>query len=90
MTSGVRRRGDQVLARTRLGDRDREVLAERDHVDTRRRREAELVGFARGAQLVGRAVGEQAPVVDDEHPVGQTLGLVEVVRGEQHRHAVVA
>ena len=35
----------------------------------------------------GRAVGQQVAVVDDDDPVGQLLGLVEVVGGEQHGDA---
>jgi hypothetical protein len=36
-------------------------------------------------QRVGRAVGDDPAAVEDEDPVGQLLGLVQVVRGEQDR-----
>src|SRR3954471_7090061 len=41
-------------------------------------------------QLARRALGEDAPALDDRHAVGQRLCLVEVVRGQQHRLAEVA
>src|SRR4051812_42781406 len=42
---------------------------------------------ARGvdAELARRALGEDAPALDDRHAVGQRLGLVEVVRRQQDR-----
>src|SRR4051794_4844501 len=44
---------------------------------------------ARGldAQLARRADGEDPPLLDDRHPVGELLGLVEVVRGQHDRLA---
>src|SRR3954447_3438354 len=47
---------------------------------------------ARGldAQFAGRALGEDPPALDDRHAVGERLGLVEVVRGQQHRLAELA
>ena len=41
-----------------------------------------------GLELVGRALGDLAAAVDDRDPVGELVGLVEVLRGEQHRAAV--
>ena len=39
-------------------------------------------------QLRGRALGDQPAAVEDPDPVGEVVGLVEVLRGQQHRHAV--
>src|SRR5262249_9172114 len=41
-------------------------------------------------ELVGRALGDDASVVDDREPVAQRVGFLEVVRGDEHRGAVVA
>ena len=38
-------------------------------------------------QLVGRALGDDAAVVDDADPVRELVGLLEVLRGEEDRHA---
>ena len=40
-------------------------------------------------ELVGRALDHDPPVVDDRQPVGEAVGLVEVVGGEQHGDALV-
>ena len=42
----------------------------------------------RGLQLVGRAVGDGAAVVEHDDVVGQPVGLLEVLRGEDDRGAV--
>ena len=42
----------------------------------------------RRLQLVRRALGDLAAAVDDGDPVGELVGLVEVLRGQQHRAAV--
>ena len=42
----------------------------------------------RGLQLVGRALRDLAAAVDDRDPVGELIGLVEVLRGQQDRAAV--
>ena len=42
-----------------------------------------------GLQRLGRALGDDAAAVDDRHPVGEHVGLLEVLRGEEHRDAVV-
>src|SRR5947209_6286964 len=42
------------------------------------------------AQLARRALGEDAPALDDRHAVGELLGLVEVVRGQHHGLAQLA
>ena len=36
---------------------------------------------------VGRALGDDLAVVDDADPVGELVGLLEVLRGEEDRHA---
>src|SRR5438477_336948 len=56
---------------------------------TGRPAEADVVACA-PEQLRARACGDLAAVVDDHHPVGQLLGFVELVGGEQHAHAGVA
>ena len=40
-------------------------------------------------QLRGRALGDDLAVVDDPHAVGQRVGLLEVLRGQEHGHALV-
>ena len=52
------------------------------------RAEADLVGLTGAHELCGRALGEQATVVDDDDLVGQLLGLVEIVGRQQHRDAL--
>ena len=42
----------------------------------------------RGLELVRRALGDLAAAVDDRDPVGELVGLVEVLRGEQDGAAV--
>ncbi len=45
-------------------------------------------GFAdRRLQVVGGAFSDDPPVIDDRDAVGELVGLVEVLRGEQHRRA---
>ena len=44
-------------------------------------------GAAVGAELLRLALDDDPPVLDDRHPVGQRLRLVEVVRREQDRLA---
>ena len=39
------------------------------------------------AQLVHRAAGDQAASVDDRHRFADVLDELELMRGEQHRHA---
>ena len=41
-------------------------------------------------QLVGRALGDDLAVVDDRQPVGQGVGLLEVVRGQEDGRAAGA
>ena len=41
-------------------------------------------------QVVGGAFGDDYPVVDDREPVGQRVGLLEVVRGQEDRRAARA
>ena len=83
---------DQVLARRRLGGLV--VLRQRRHqqrqIESRRRAEPQLVLGAAAHQLGGRAGGHRHPVVDDHQPVGELLGLLELVGGQHHRHAVAA
>ena len=40
-----------------------------------------------GLELVGGAAGDRPAVVDDEDVVGELVGLLEVLRGEQQRGA---
>ena len=65
---------------------------ERGHRRERRRRvrQRDLDADAAGArlQLVGRALGDHATVIDHRYPVRQPVGLLEVLRREQHRRAV--
>src|SRR5690606_22984887 len=42
-----------------------------------------------GLQVVGRVAGDDPAVVDDDQPVAQRVGLVQVVGGEEHRAAPV-
>ena len=42
-----------------------------------------------GLQLGRRALGDDLAVVDDADAVGEDVGLLEVLRGEEHGHAVV-
>ena len=53
-------------------------------------REVDLEPLAADAvlELVGGAVGDHAAVVDDRDPVGEPVGLVEVLGREQHGRAV--
>ena len=41
-----------------------------------------------GLELGRRPLGDDAPVVDDHDVAGQPVGLLEVLRGEQHRRAL--
>src|SRR3712207_7462111 len=40
-------------------------------------------------ELVGGAAGDDPAPVDDHHPVGQPVGLLQVLRGEQDRRPAV-
>src|SRR4051794_22988724 len=40
-----------------------------------------------GAERGGRALGDEPPLLDDRHAIAQGLGLVEVVRRQEHRLA---
>jgi hypothetical protein len=42
----------------------------------------------RRLELAGRALGDHAAVVDDRDPVGELVGLVEVLRAQQHGRAL--
>ena len=42
----------------------------------------------RGLDLLGRAVGDDSAAVDEDHPVGEGIGLGKVVGGEEDRLAV--
>ena len=39
-------------------------------------------------ELIAGALGDDPPVVDHRDPVGELVGLLEVLRGEQERHAL--
>ena len=73
-------------------------LAEaREHVAPRARGRAGSAGIGLDRwsppisrlELVGRALGDDAPVVDDPDAVGQHVGLLEVLRGQEDGDAVV-
>jgi hypothetical protein len=51
---------------------------------------ADAVARGAGDQLARRALREDPAVLDDRHAIGQRLGLVEVVRGEQDGLAEIA
>src|SRR5205807_10407832 len=40
-------------------------------------------------QLLRRALRDDVPVVDDPDPVGEDIGLLEVLRGQEDGHALV-
>ena len=40
-------------------------------------------------ELVGRALGDHLAMIDDDDPGGEAIGLIEVLRGEQHGGAVL-
>jgi len=44
-------------------------------------------GADRGLELAGGAFGDEAAVVDDGDPVGELVGLLQVLGGQQHRGA---
>ena len=48
----------------------------------------EAVAAAAHLQLVRSALGDHEPVVDHGDPVGQAVGLVQVLGGEEHGHAL--
>ena len=52
--------------------------------------EPQLLLRAGGGERGRAAVGDHPAVVDDHHVVGQRLGLLHEVGGEQHGHAVAA
>ena len=45
-------------------------------------------GADRGLELAGRALGDHLAVVDHRDPVGELVGLVEVLGAEQDRRAL--
>ena len=49
---------------------------------------AAVPGADRRLELAAGALGDDPAVVDDRDAVGQLVGLVEVLRGQQHRRAV--
>ena len=91
--AGVGAGRDHVLARRDLGHGDAAEVRRRAPATSRPggRPEPDAVARAGAADQLGRrAVGHQPAVVDDDDAVGEPLGLVEVVGGEQHGDAVVA
>ena len=48
------------------------------------------VGANRGLEVRGRALRDDAPGIDDRDLVGEAVGLLQVLRGEEERHAVLA
>src|SRR5713226_6484377 len=77
---------DAVLARRHLGDRRGEARTQRTHVEPGRGAEVDLVS-AGGHELGGRAVYHQLTVVDDDHVVGEALGVLQLVGREHDAHA---
>ena len=72
-----------LLGPSSADDREEDVLEGRlllDVLDLRRREQ--LLELGEGA------VGDDSSLVEDRDPVGELFGLVEVLRGEQHRGAV--
>ena len=62
--------------------RARDVLGPGDH-------DLDPLAADLGLELVGRALGDRAAVVDDHDVVGEPVGLFEVLRGEQQRRAAL-
>ena len=85
-----RRRGrvDAVLARSLLGHRHAERGADGANVDARRRGEADLL--AARDEIGGAAGRDDLPAVDDDEPVGETLGLAELVGRDEDADALLA
>ncbi len=87
---GRGRRVDPVLAGGLLDHHCFEPRPEIGDVEARRRAEADLVPGAGRHELGGRAHADDLAVVDDDDAVGQLLGLVEVVGGDEYADTVVA
>ena len=77
---------DHVLADTNLAATHPDRCGQRHHVEAGAAAEADLVVAA--AQLVERAVGDHLATVEDDDPIGDALGLVELVGGEHDRTPV--
>ena len=75
---GVRRLLAHALQRRHRGERRRLV----------RERDLEPLAADAALELVRGALGDHAPVVDDRDPVRQPVGLLEVLRRQQHGRAV--
>jgi hypothetical protein len=86
--SGRAGRGDAVLAGALLDDSATQGGAQRGHVETGRSREADLVARAGRGECGGRTRSDDVTPVDDRYDVGGALGLVEIVRGQQHARAI--
>src|SRR3954447_13957461 len=86
-------RGDAAVAR----HLERERLVAAGVVAERSGRQVELAGVVEAQpdvaagdeplELLRRALGDHAPVVEHGHAVGQAVGLLEVLGGEEDRHA---
>jgi len=77
-------RAQHVVARSLLGDRMAEVLGEADDVQPRGRAEAQRPSGSERAEVARASRCHDPTVVDDHDPVGELLGLFQVVRGEHH------
>ena len=64
--------------------------AQRAGVEAGRRAEADLVTGPCAHQLGRRARRDQPAAVDDQDAVGEPFRLLELVRRQQHAHALVA
>ena len=68
----------------------RRISASADRAARGRRATTSTVGRPISAfSAVGRALGDDLPVVDDPDPVGEDVGLLQVLRGQEDGHAVL-
>ncbi len=81
--------GDHVLAGAVLPHQRAEGGAQAGHVQPRRSAEADLLGRQRPAQLARVPGRHQPAAVHDDHGVGQPLGLLELVGGQDDAAALV-
>lgn len=80
---------DQVLAGTLLDDRATQRRTQRHDIESRRCGESEVL-FGTLTPQVGRSgIGDETTPIDDHHPIGEPLGLLEIVRGEDDGNVLV-
>jgi len=73
---------DDVLVGAHPADHEPDRRGHGQQVEVGRAAEADLVVAT--AQFVERAVGDDLALVEDDHPVGEAFGFVELVGGEHH------